>query len=230
MRNGFALAALLISSTSPAMDSAADMTLVSDYVWRGITQSQGGIALQSSLDFELSDNVSFGVWGSTVDFTEANDPDDGANIELNAYVQFQEALSDGWTASAQLVRYFYPGTHSGVSYDYNELAVGLEFEGLVGLSMAFSNDAMATGSRGLTYELWGSYPIAEHWAVNATVGHADLGKALGDAYQYYEVSLVRDWENITVTAHLTGTVSAATTIWDEALTRSRGVVSVTTRF
>ena len=67
----------LISLPSYAAVSA-NVSFASDYIWRGMTQSDGP-AIQGGFDYEADGGFYAGIWGSNVNFN------DGAGSELDYY-------------------------------------------------------------------------------------------------------------------------------------------------
>lgn len=58
---------------------STDVALTSDYVWRGVSQTDQNPALQAGAEYAQAIGVYVGVWGSNVDFAE--DVEDPARIE-----------------------------------------------------------------------------------------------------------------------------------------------------
>ena len=63
---------------------AGNVALVTDYRFRGISQSDEDIAIQGGFDAGWDNVIYVGVWGSSVDF-DSNDGFDGS-LELDYYV------------------------------------------------------------------------------------------------------------------------------------------------
>lgn len=101
----------------------ANVSLVSQYVSRGVRQSWGGPALQAGLDYSRTDGWSAGTWTSTVSsrFVER------AKVEWDLYGGY--GCSEGPVAYSVMVYYYkYPGaviSNTGTHYDYGELSAGL---------------------------------------------------------------------------------------------------------
>lgn len=57
------------------------VTLVSEYSFRGVAQSDEGPALQGGVDWSHDSGFYIGSWASTVDFNDG----DEANIELDIF-------------------------------------------------------------------------------------------------------------------------------------------------
>ena len=70
--NSLILAALALPSMAMAADAAPEHTvtsnvgIVSDYVFRGITQNMSAPAIQGGFDYAHSSGLYAGVWGSNV--------------------------------------------------------------------------------------------------------------------------------------------------------------------
>lgn len=55
---------------------SANIGAVSNYIWRGVTQTQDGPAIQGGLDYAHSSGFYLGTWASNVDFNDEGDPQD----------------------------------------------------------------------------------------------------------------------------------------------------------
>src|SRR3954468_2703522 len=121
---------LAISGVSQAQFSST-WTVVSDYDFRGVSQSGKDPALQGSADYAFGDSgLSVGAWASNVDFS----PFDG-DIELDLYANYVGKINDTFSWTAGVTRYMYPGSDSVDDGDGGTLAsLGEYFEGYVGFN------------------------------------------------------------------------------------------------
>jgi uncharacterized protein (TIGR02001 family) len=167
--------------SSGPLTFTASATLTSDYVWRGVSQSQEDPALQGELAFEHESGFYGGVWGSSVDFTPDGtlpEDEDDADLEVDAYIGYAFDISDTLAADVQLVRYMYPGAAEGIDYDYNELIGSLTFNELVTATVGYTNDVFALDDDGFYVALSGSYglPIWD-LSLDGEIGHFTVGSA-----------------------------------------------------
>ena len=82
MKKLFLFMGLTIMLSIPTFSAvSANVTFTSDYVWRGMTQSDGP-AIQGGFDFEDESGFYAGIWGSNVNFN------DGAGSELDYYAGY----------------------------------------------------------------------------------------------------------------------------------------------
>src|SRR3954465_2827621 len=94
---------LALSGVSQAQFSST-WTLVSDYDFRGYSQSAKDPALQGSADYAFGDSgLSVGEWASNVDF----DGYDGDG-EPDLFANYVGKINDTFSWTAGLTRYMYP--------------------------------------------------------------------------------------------------------------------------
>jgi len=140
---GFA-AVMLVAGTAQAADPlvaeknvpgkfSGTVSLTSEYLFRGISQTDDAPAIQGSLDYEakLGDSgVSgyLGIWGSNVRFKEGSGVD-GATIEADFYGGLRGSIGKtgiGWDVG--FIYYAYPGADSNLNYDYVEAQGAVSYD------------------------------------------------------------------------------------------------------
>ncbi len=200
---GWMIAGILVSGAALAQDEesphslSATMTVTSDYVFRGVSQTQESPAFQASLDYAHSSGFYAGVWGSSVDFIPDDalpEDEDDADLEIDTYVGWSFDISESLNADLQLVRYIYPGTNDGFDYDYNELIGTLGWEWL-SFSLGYSNDVFNLDESGIYYNVAGEWELPAEITLTAGVGYYDLDDALGDSYADYSLGVSKSWGN-----------------------------------
>ena len=145
-------------------DVSANVSFASDYIWRGMTQSDGP-AIQGGFDYAAENGFYAGIWGSNVNFN------DGAGSELDYYFGY------GFTAGSIGVDIGY------LAYDYPKNETSLDFEEIyVGLSMGDLGLLFAMGQDGAPDYTEVSYGIG---AVSLSYGqYDDYGDNLGISYGF----------------------------------------------
>jgi uncharacterized protein (TIGR02001 family) len=86
---------------------SANVFLVSDYLFRGITQTWGKPAIQGGFDFVHDSGIYLGTWGSNVSSNEFP----GGSMEWDLYGGYNYKLNDDVTLGAGVLYYFYPGAN-----------------------------------------------------------------------------------------------------------------------
>src|SRR5215210_6610239 len=112
-------AGLASAQTAPTPSPVAgNMTLASEYRFRGIDQTYGKPAIQGGFDYSHASGVYLGNWNSNVS-QGAGYP--GGNIEMDFYGGFKKAFGDFGT-DVGFIYYAYPGT--GPKIDNKEIYLG----------------------------------------------------------------------------------------------------------
>ena len=190
---------LALSGVSQAQFSST-WTAVSDYDFRGFSQSAKDPALQGSADYAFGDSgFSIGAWASNIDFS----PADG-DIELDLYANYVGKINDTFSWTAGLTRYNYPGSSD----------IGEYFEGYVGfnagnfsLKQWYSNDFYELGDSAEYTEVNYTQPVGDKFSLNFHAGYSwgdywdNFGKDLFD----YAVQGNYTAGNFTIFAKFTGT-------------------------
>jgi len=99
-------------STLTATEYSANVAIASEYVWRGVSQTDSGTAIQGGFDLEHESGFSLGTWGSNVAGS--------ANAEFDIYGSYAIEL-DGFNLSAGFIVYTYSGDSS---LDFEEGNIG----------------------------------------------------------------------------------------------------------
>lgn len=171
-------AALLAMSSAAYADVTVTPAIVSDYDFRGISQTQEDPALQLGLDYSFDNGFYVGAWGSNVDFGPG---DPNMEVDLSAGFAGGDA-ENGFAYDVGVVGYLYPGLS-----DINmfEAYAGVE-KGMFGVKAWFSPDYGGSGESAYYLEGNMTAPLAEGFSFVGHVGWSD-----GNAWDY--VGGYYDW-------------------------------------
>ncbi len=185
-------------TASAAWEGSANIALTSDYVFRGVSQTDEDPAIQGGLDLAHDSGFYIGTWASNVDFNEedSTDPaaDEAADMELDVYLGYANEIGD-ISYDIGLLRYIYPGADADL--DYNELIIALGYGGFTG-TLAYSNDIFASDETGFYYGLNYAHELAQGFVVSASAGYSDFdknvaGPGVPDSYVDYHVGVAKDF-------------------------------------
>lgn len=125
MRKTVIASALIAASiVLPTMANAADaaptpehtftsnVTLASEYIYRGIGQTNRKPAVQGGVDYAHSSGVYLGAWGSNVSWLSDGSSTVSNSLEMDFYGGFKNAVGD-FGYDVGLLQYFYPGSGYG---------------------------------------------------------------------------------------------------------------------
>jgi len=186
----FAVPALADEPASPHT-LTANVGVVSDYVFRGISQSQHRPALQGGVDYAHASGAYVGLWASQVSWTDRPDwtYQKDNRVEVDLYGGYKGTVGDvGYDVG--FIRYFYPGdfqaTVAGagnVTANTSEVYIGaswnivsLKYNHVVSQNIfGWGGTAANNKSEGSGYiDLTVTYPVDETINVIAHVGRQNI--------------------------------------------------------
>ena len=187
------LAALVGFTIDAQAQISANAALVSDYRFRGISQSNKNAAVQAGFDYAFENGVYLGTWGSTVDFDSAGDFN--GSLELDVYGGWGTEIGENSSIDLGYIYYAYPGDDNGLDGDYQEIYVNYGWRDL-SLGAAYSNDYY--GGSGKFWYLQANYDwsFAENWALALHVGYNDFDEDIflsSDKGNYTDYSVGVTW-------------------------------------
>jgi uncharacterized protein (TIGR02001 family) len=161
-------ALLAIAGAAHAGSFSVTPAIVSDYDFRGATQSDEDPAFQLGASYNFDSGFYVGAWGSTVKFPNPSD-----DIELDFFAGYAgETESFGYDVGANY--YTYPGWS-----DLNtvELYAGISKDWL-SAKLWYSPDYASSDEDGFYLEANAAYPIAQVEGLSLL---AHVGRSFGDA-------------------------------------------------
>ena len=178
-------------SEEAASPFSFNATVTTDYVFRGVSQTENGPAFQAEASYSPPFGLYVAVWGSNVDFG-----DGGPDFEVDYTLGWSRDLSDSWNLDLGVNRYTYEGASSGYGdIDYNEYLAKVTWTGPVTVSglLGYADDYSNSGAEQTYTGLEASYDIGESgFSIGASAGYTTI-KADGDEWprreDYYDGSI-----------------------------------------
>lgn len=172
---------------------SANVAIVSNYMFRGISQTDNGPAIQGGFDYTYNPlNLYLGVWGSNVD----SEGYDGASMEIDVYGGWRPTFGD-LTLDLGVLGYLYPNTDN-TDFDTVEYKAGATYDfGVVapGITVYYSPDWF-NADDAWRYELSASIPLPADFKLVAKYGWNDFDN-LKD-YQDWTVGVTVDVVGVTL--------------------------------
>ncbi len=201
-------AALPFAGSAHAEDSAfsANVGLVSDYAYRGFSQTDERPALQGGFDYAHDSGLYAGVWGSNVSWLSDSDPAVSNSLELDLYGGYKGSVGAiGYDVG--LLQYYYPGSYPK---PYNSPDT---LEGYLGLSWAFLSFKYSYAFTDLFgfeksdgsqyYDLGATVDVGHGLTLAAHVGYSDIKGQ--DDYTDWKLSVSREFVGLNVGLHYVDT-------------------------
>ncbi len=207
-----ALSALLLAAFATAASPAraalgGSIGLTSDYVLRGVSQSEGNPAWQGDVHWDFPQGWSGGLWASQVALAPGSD-----SWELDSYLQWHRALSADLEFSAAGTYYSYPSDPRPADYNYGELRLELMWRDQIRVAASWTPsialysyaDGLAAHQHVLTMETSWHRDLPRHLDLTAGMGfyyppgldyasYAYGDATLGWKYGHWRVNVALIW-------------------------------------
>lgn len=194
------------AKAEPAYTLTGNAAIVSDYRYRGITQTRFGPALQAGGDFGLPNGVYLGAWATNIKWIK----DAGAKggLELDLYGGYKTELAKDVVADIGVLRYQYPGNTYGSIRDkgvlINDNANTTELYGAVTygpVTAKYSRSVTSLfgfkDSSGSGYfDLSASFDLGDGWTVVPHFGRQTVAKNSAANYNDLAVGVTKDFSGI----------------------------------
>jgi uncharacterized protein (TIGR02001 family) len=162
--------------------------LTSDYVNRGVSNSDGHAAAQLGFDVSTEVGLFVGVWASTTDITTGGRH---RPREVNYYIGYSQHFDNDWSTSVSINRYAYPGATGDVDYDYTELATVISVNNRLWFEVNYTDSFYGHGESAYNLEVLASWPLPASLSLAAGIGYFDVSNLAGSAYTYWQIGVSR---------------------------------------
>jgi uncharacterized protein (TIGR02001 family) len=153
---------------------SGNVTLASDYLFRGQSQTDNSVTIQGGIDYSHEAGLYLGTWASNISFT-----DDAAEVDL--YGGYSGEFANGLGYDLFAVYYWYPGTNgtdSGENYiEFGpslSYTFGGDFEPSVGAGFLYSDDFSFNSGEG--FYAYGDlgFTLPNDFGLGFHVGHQSI--------------------------------------------------------
>jgi uncharacterized protein (TIGR02001 family) len=200
----------VVMAEEEASPLSANITLTTDYVFRGISQTQNGPAIQGGVDYAHPSGFYLGTWASNVSWisTVAGTPPaafkDNNSMEIDFYGGYRATLAEDFGLDVGVITYYYPGNQVSGSNDPDttELYLGGSWKFLSAkYSYTASNQFVGWGTEADgTAKTQGSYYIegaanydfGDGWGVMGHVGYQSVKDNDPASYTDWKLGVSKD--------------------------------------
>lgn len=232
-----AVAALLAANTAAAQTAAPAATkapepnytisynagVVSDYRFRGISQTTKKAAMQGGIDYANKNGVYLGTWASNVSWVKDFNGATKGQMELDLYGGYKGELAKDTTFDVGVITYQYPGNNSGAvgtpGFGSQSNANTTELYGAVTYGIFTAKYSRATGdflgfikSSGSNYiDLSAAYDLGNSMTLTPHIGRQLVANSKLYNYTDYALTFAKDLGNGLVLT-VAGTATNAYTV------------------
>ena len=206
-----ALSAVAVPSITLAADSsvAFNAGVVTDYRYRGISQSRLKPALQGGVDFTAG-AFYLGAWGSTIKWVKDGGGD--ANAEFDIYGGYKGEITKGVGYDIGLLTYQYPSNGLNPSANTTEVYAAVTAGPVTAkYSHSTTNLFGFANSKGSGYlDLSATFDVGG-FAVTPHIGRQTVKNNGGSSYTDYSLAISKEVSGITWSATVVDTSTSAYT-------------------
>jgi uncharacterized protein (TIGR02001 family) len=197
------LSAQAQQAAAPASPVTGNITLASEYRFRGIDQTFGKPAIQGGFDYSHASGLYLGNWNSNVSQGAGYV---GGNIEMDFYGGWKKAFGD-FGLDVGAIYYYYPGSDATFLFNPHNTSASNSgtvhnLEGYIGGSWkwltlkwfyAFSDYFQVPDTKGTNYlDLSATFDLGRGWGVNGHVGHLQAHNYSEADYTDYKLGVTKD--------------------------------------
>lgn len=180
-----------------------NVTVASDYIFRGVSQSQHKPALQGGLDYSHSSGIYLGTWGSNVNWVRDTNFKTDSSLEMDFYGGYKGSFATDFSYDVGALYYYYPGDVVAGTKNTNSAEVygslGWKF-----ISLKYShaasdnlfgwyNTTTSKSSRNSGYlDLSANYDLGAGWGINGHVGHQTIRNLGAASYTDWKLGVSKD--------------------------------------
>jgi uncharacterized protein (TIGR02001 family) len=192
MKKTLIASALLAASTGALAEISGNVAMSTDYVWRGVSQTDNQMAISGGFDYSHESGLYIGTWASNVDsqfFGDGTDP----QIELDVYGGYAGEMG-AISYDLGLIEYIYPGADNNNTLELY-IGGGYAFTDMVSGSAkySYSDDFFDTNESAWRLEAGLDISLPMDFGLSLGVGKNDgdafSPSGLGEDYVDYSVGL-----------------------------------------
>jgi uncharacterized protein (TIGR02001 family) len=195
-RKTLAALAVAVAATSGALAPAVSQAqlafnvgAVTDYRYRGISQSKLRPALQGGADYAIG-GFYVGVWASTIKWIEEAGGD--GKVEIDLYGGYKGEITKGLTYDVGVLRYQYPGNDLPTSANTTEIYGAMTYGPATVKYLHVVSDGLfgsPDSQNGYYLDLAATFEIADGWMLTPHVGRQRYEGPNSGAASYWDYAL-----------------------------------------
>lgn len=208
LAGAFSLPTVASAQTAPAAAPASPHTfsgnvgLASEYIYRGIGQTNRKPAVQGGFDYAHASGFYAGAWGSNVSWlSDTGTPGLSNSVEIDLYAGFKNGFAEDFSYDVGVLRYWYPGhypsgftspntteVYGALGWKWFTLKYSHSTTNLFGWVSPTGKDSKGSGY----LDLGAAYDLGSGWGVNAHVGHQKVKNFSAASYTDYKIGVTKD--------------------------------------
>lgn len=186
---------------APVSQITGSVAVVNDYLFRGLSQTNHGPAVQPGIEYDHASGWYIGAWGSNISWlsdASSSAAPISSSLEADFYSGYRGSFDKDWSYDVGLYEYAYPGTYPAGFTNANttEAYASITWNGVaLKYSYAFTHLFGLPGSKNSDYvDLSWNKEFSPGWTVNTHVGHQDVANPPGYSYTDWKLGVTRAFD------------------------------------
>lgn len=186
-----------------------NVSVASDYRYRGISQTRLKPALQGGADYAFSNGFYVGTWASTIKWIK--DSGGSSDVELDIYGGYKGSINESLSYDVGFLHYDYPSNKLNPSANTDELYAALSMGPVtVKYSHSVSNLFGFADSKNSGYlDVSATFDLGDGLTLTPHVGRQTVHNNTGFSYTDYSLTLNKDYAGLSFGLGLVGTDTSA---------------------
>lgn len=181
-----------------------NVTLASEYLYRGIAQTRGAPAIQGGFDYSHASGLYAGTWASNITWISDSNAGASAGIEIDVYGGYKGSITGDLGYDVGVLTYNYPGSgkpigaadpnttelYGALSWKWLSLKYSQTTTSLFGWTKDNLGTNKTTGSG--YWDMSANYDLGSGWGVNAHLGKQTVKGFTNASYTDYKLGVTKD--------------------------------------
>jgi len=205
-------------TAEPDYTVSYNLGVVSDYRFRGVSQTSMAPAVQGGADFAHKSGVYLGVWASNVKWVKEFNGATQGSAEVDVYAGFKTEVAKDVAIDLGAIAYKYPGNNSGAvgtlapdawsNANTNEFYGAVTYRSVTAKYNRSTGDFLGNkGSKGSNYfDLSAAIDLGASMTLTPHIGRQVVANTVAATYTDYALTLGKDMGNgFSLSGAITGT-------------------------
>jgi uncharacterized protein (TIGR02001 family) len=190
---------------APADPLSFNVGVVSEYRYRGISQSRLKPALQGGIDYAAPNGFYIGTWASTIKWIK--DAGGDSQVEVDLYGGYKTEVAKGLTLDVGLLQYYYPSNKLNPSANTLEVYGALSFGPVTAkYSHSTTNLFGFPDTKGSGYfDVTANFDLGNGLTLTPHAGHQTVKHLAIASYTDYSLTLAKDFSGLVLSGSVIGT-------------------------
>ena len=163
------LASSAVANVANAGEIEANVALSTDYVFRGLSQTDNDPAISGGFDYSFDSGFYLGIWASNVNFGANDDGSSTTSTEIDVYGGYAFEAAEGVEFDFGYIYFVYPGDSGALNY--SEFTASVTFYEDLSFGLVYSPDYFGSDEDAIVFNTDYSVGLAKNLSLDLHAGY-----------------------------------------------------------